>query len=96
MYDLFTIVYLLTVIQFFYKFIHTTVVRYIHTYTKLRTCTTNKHTYQGQYINIYTNIDLNYITLRHKMQHINKARHMTNHKQSMRSYEILNSKHIIN
>ena len=24
-------------------------------------------------LNIYTNIDLNYITLRHKMQYINKA-----------------------
>ena len=29
-------------------------------------------------LNIYTNIDINYITLRDKMQHINKAWHITN------------------
>ena len=58
----------------FYKCIHNTVGRYVHTYTQLHTCTINKHTYQGQYkLNIYTIIDIHYITLRHKMHHINKA-----------------------
>jgi len=58
-----------------YKFIHNTVGHYVHTYTKLHTCTINKHTYQGRFMikYIYTNIDINYNTLRHKMQHINKA-----------------------
>ena len=32
-----------------YKFIHNTVGQYVHTYTKLHTCTIKKHTYQGQY-----------------------------------------------
>jgi len=32
----------------FYKFIHNTVERYVHMYTKLHTCTIHKHTYQDQ------------------------------------------------
>ena len=32
-----------------YKFIHNTVGKYVPTYTKLHTCTINKHTFQGQY-----------------------------------------------
>ena len=32
-----------------YKFIHNTVGRYVHTYSKLHTRTINKQTYQGQY-----------------------------------------------
>jgi len=51
-----------------------TVEHYVHTFTKLHTCTINKHTYQVQCrIKYFHNIDLIYITLRHKMQHINKA-----------------------
>jgi len=48
---------------------------YVHTYTKLHTCTINKHTYQGQYKIKYLHkyIYINYITLRHNMQNINKV-----------------------
>jgi len=38
-----------------YKFIHNSVGHYVHTYTKLRTCTINKHTIQGQSIIEYLN-----------------------------------------
>ena len=42
----------------------------------------NIHSKVSIELNIYTNIDLKYFTLRHKMQHINKAWHMTNYVQN--------------
>ena len=50
-----------------YKFIQITVGHYVHTYTKLRTI--NKHKISVE-LKVYTDIDLNYITLRQLMEFI--------------------------
>ena len=66
----------LSMINEVYKFIQNTDGRYVQTYTKtkLHTCIINKHYIKVSLeLNSYPNIDLNYITLRHEMQHIIKA-----------------------
>ena len=63
-------VFVCVCVYLIYKFIHNSVGHYVHTYTKLRTCTIYKHTNQGQSRIKYLH---KYRSKLHKMQHINKA-----------------------